>query len=209
MTQRIQTITPLVKPSVVVRASEAARGSARRSGSRTRTNLIVDIIIFVGFMLSTAPAFTGMAIHEWLGLALAAGIVTHLLLHWQWLVEVTRRFFRRMPWGTRINYVLNSLLFVSIVLISASGIMISKEALPLLGLEVSGGGSWKMIHTLSADAIVFLMGLHVALHWSWIVDAVKRYLLSPLARMGKRDLRTPELATAAGQQAVNSNGSVN
>lgn len=201
MTQNTQRLAQPAMTGLHARSTDNKRAVARKTGSRTRTNLIVDIIIFVGFLLSTAPAFTGMAIHEWLGLALAAGIVTHLLLHWKWLVEVTRRFFHKMPWSTRVNYVLNGLLFISIVLISASGIMISKEALPLLGLEIQGGGSWKMIHTLSADIIVFLMGLHVALHWTWIVNATKRYVIDPIMRPFRSATRAARAATPAAQTA--------
>ena len=54
--------------------------------SPTKVNLIVDSIVFIAFLIVTAPHFTGIAIHEWLGIAFGAGITTHLLLHWQWIV---------------------------------------------------------------------------------------------------------------------------
>lgn len=174
--------------------------SKRRTTNRTRTNLFFDLLIFGAFLLSTTPVFTGIPIHEWLGLALAAGIVTHLLLHWQWLVEVTRRFFRKMPASTRINYILNALLFVAITLISFSGIMISRSIVPMLGIELGGSMIWKVVHTFSTDAIVFLMGLHVALHWSWIVNAFKRYVIQPLSRPFRRGLRVPELVPSSAKE---------
>ena len=152
----------------------------RKPSSRTRTNLIMDGIIFVMFVLASAPHTTGKALHEWLGIAVAATIVVHLLLHWQWMVQVTRRFFGRMPANTRINWVLNALLFVAITLVSVSGMMISEELLPLLGLQGAGGGMWTTIHTTSAEVIPLLAALHVALHWGWIATAVKRYVLQPL-----------------------------
>ena len=72
---------------------------AKTPASRTKFNLMVDILIFGAFLAAGAPRFTGMAIHEWLGIAFGAAIVTHLLLHWQWLVQVTKRFFGRLPWA--------------------------------------------------------------------------------------------------------------
>jgi hypothetical protein len=60
-------------------------------GSTVR-NLIVDTAIFAGFLLATDPHATGQTIHEWLGLAFGAGILTHLLLHWKWIVSTIKRY---------------------------------------------------------------------------------------------------------------------
>lgn len=158
-----------------------AQTQAVSKPNRSKVNLLVDFVIFVGFLIGGAPHFTGMAIHEWLGLAFSAGLVTHLLLHWQWAVETTKRIFSKLPGKTRINYALNILLFVAFTLIAFTGIMISKEALPLLGLTLAGGHAWTGVHKLAADAAVVLIGLHVALHWQWIVDSVRRYIVNPIA----------------------------
>ena len=104
----------------------------------TKINLAVDGGIFLGFLVADAPHFTGMAIHEWLGIAFGAAIITHLLLHWQWLVAVTRRFLTNIPRQARLNYLLNMLLFIDVTLIIFSGLMISRVALPSLGLSLGG-----------------------------------------------------------------------
>ena len=142
--------------------------------NRNNINLIVDSAIFIAFLVAMAPRFSGMVIHEWLGIAFGAAIVTHLLLHWQWLVEVTKRFFGRAQWSARINYILNALLFVDITTIILSGLMISESALPALGIALPLRGSWRMLHTLSADLFLMLVGLHIALHWQWIASMAKR-----------------------------------
>ena len=144
--------------------------------NRNRTNMIVDSVIFLGFLLVLAPHFTGMAVHEWLGISLAAGVMTHLLLHWQWLVEVTKRFLRSAQWSARVNYIVNALLFIDVVIILFSGLLISESALPLLGIQLAAGGIWKTLHVTSANLFMLLMGLHVALHWQWIVNMIKRVL---------------------------------
>ena len=149
---------------------------AQAQPNRNKVNLIVDSAIFIAFLIAMAPRFSGMVIHEWLGIAFGAAIVTHLLLHWQWLVEVTKRFFGKAQWSARINYILNALLFVDITTIILSGLMISESALPLLGIALPRSGSWRMLHTLSADLFLALIGLHIALHWQWIVSMVKRLL---------------------------------
>src|SRR5262245_22136139 len=149
--------------------------------NQTKINLAVDSGIFIGFLVAEAPHFTGMAVHEWLGIAFGAAIITHLLLHWQWIVTITRRFLSDIPRQARLNYLLNMLLFIDITLILYSGLMISRVALPFLGLSLRAGGTWRGIHTLTANLSLVLVGLHVALHWQWIVQAIKRYIVQPLS----------------------------
>jgi hypothetical protein len=161
--------------------------------NRNKVNLIVDSAIFLAFLVAMAPRFSGMAVHEWLGIAFGVAIVTHLLLHWQWLVEVTKRFFGKAQWSARVNYILNALLFVDVTIIIFTGLMISRSALPLLGIELGQGGSWRMLHTLTANLFLALVGLHIALHWQWIASTVKRLALAP------RSARTKELPAGARQ----------
>ncbi|NTU81026.1 MAG: DUF4405 domain-containing protein [Chloroflexales bacterium] len=150
-----------------------------RKTNRNMVNLLLDGTIFVAFLASTAPRFTGLAIHEWLSIAFGAAIVTHLLLHWSWIVAVTKRFFGKAQWSARVNYVLNALLFVAFTVIIFTGLMISEVALPFIGIQLAGGHLWEQLHKLAADASVFLIGLHVALHWQWIVNMLKRIIVAP------------------------------
>lgn len=141
---------------------------------RNTVNLLLDAASFVAFLLVTAPHFTGMAIHEWLSLALGAALVTHLLLHWSWIVAVTRRFFSAATWNARLNYVLNALLFVVFTTALFTGLMLSEIVVPLFGVQLGHDGLWEQLHRLSSDAAVILIGLHVALHWRWIVNATRK-----------------------------------
>ncbi len=159
--------------------------------SNTLCNLIVDAAIFVGFLVATDPRATGQAIHEWLGLAFGATIIVHLLLHWKWIVNVVMRFFSRLPGQVRINSILNSLLFITITLIIFSGIMISKVVLNTLGLSGSHDQIWRVVHSTATNITVIIVGLHVALHWKWVVSTVKRYTWQPLIN------RRPRVATPA------------
>jgi hypothetical protein len=69
------------------------KGELHMSNKR---NLVLDVIIFVAFLAIANPSLTGMTIHEWLALAFATAIVTHLLFHWKWLDQVTQKFFRKL-----------------------------------------------------------------------------------------------------------------
>jgi hypothetical protein len=81
----------------------------------------------------------------------------------------------------RVNYALNMLLFIVMTITIFSGLMISESALPLLGIQPVHAGIWRMLHSSAADVTVFLIGLHVALHWRWIVSTVDRLKVKPVA----------------------------
>ncbi len=162
--------------------------------NQTKVDLLVDAAIFVAFLITTAPRLSGLAIHEWLSLAFAAAIIVHLLLHWPWIVGVTRRFFGKVQGAARINYLLNVLLFIDVTLVIFTGIMISEVALPAVGLQAERGGTWRILHSLTSDIGVLLTGAHLALHWSWIVKTIKRYLIDPIVK--RRPAKTRSEAQA-------------
>jgi hypothetical protein len=64
-----------------------------------------------------------------------------------------------------------------------SGFMISESLMPALGIQLPRNFAWRSLHDLSANLFLVLLGLHTALHWSWIVDAFKRYVFQPIGRL--------------------------
>ena len=151
----------------------------------TKTNLVLDITIFTAFLVIASPKLTSNSIHEWLSVAFGAAIVTHLLFHWKWLVEVTTKFFRNFFSQSRLNYVVDALFFVAMTAALLSGLMISKDVMSFFGIQLDVSRSWKTVHNLASDASVILLGVHSALHWKWIVTNVGRYIVSPVANIFK------------------------
>ncbi|MCB9420140.1 MAG: DUF4405 domain-containing protein [Ardenticatenaceae bacterium] len=162
--------------------------TANRRLSPTARNLIVDLAIVTGFLVSLQPHFTGMAIHEWLGVSLGGAFLLHILLHWRWLYATAGRFFGKLAQQSRINFILNLALLIDFTLITLSGILISEEVLPFLGLSGSHDMTWKWLHTTFADAAIWIVGLHIALHWKWVLNAARKYLLGWLPRRKRQPL---------------------
>lgn len=153
-----------------------------KKGNGFRTNiikLILDILAFIGFLLALDPRATGIAIHEWLTIAGTAAIVLHLLLNWNWIAGLTRKFFKKTTFKARLNYILNWLFFIDGVFVMLTGIMISEIVLPAFGIRLPEGQAWRQLHSLSADLSVFLLALHTALNWDWVVSVFKRYVFKP------------------------------
>jgi hypothetical protein len=181
------------------------KNSAHKSNP-AKVNLWVDLVIFAVMMLVLSPGLTGLSLHEWLGLSIGAGVVIHLLLHWQWIIAVIRRFFSELPLPSRINLILNTALFIDLTVAIFSGLMISREVLPMFGLVVQGGRQWVGLHVLSANLILVLTGLHVALHWKWIANSTQRYVLSPIVNFGQKPIphAKPSVAMTVIRQEVKS-----
>ena len=150
---------------------------------QTKTKLWLDIIIFAAFLVTMDPRSSGIAIHEWLSLAMLAALTLHLLLSWDWIINISQRFMGKLGTQNRINYILNWLLFIDGTLLIVSGVMISEVAMPFLGIRLPEGFAWRRLHDMSANLGLLMLGLHTALHWSWIVNTFSRYLVQPVVRL--------------------------
>ena len=147
-----------------------------------KTNFWLDTFIFAGFLAALQPRMTGIAIHEWFTLSAAATLVLHVALHWDWAVGVTKTFFRNLLHVSRLNYIVDALLFVAFTVVITSGLVISRVVMPLLGLQVVASRSWVEIHRASSDLVLLLVALHFALHWSWVKKTFQRLLVAPFRR---------------------------
>ena len=149
------------------------------SRKRTITTAIIDVVLLVLFIGAAEPRPTGILWHEWLGIGFGVVAVVHIYRSWDWIVAALSRIFTHQTATTRFSLILNILVFVAATLAVVSSIAISREALPTLGLIWLTNHAWRGLHGLSAEASVILVGIHVAMHWRWIVNLVRP---TPIAR---------------------------
>lgn len=159
---------------------------------RARTNLVLDVVIGAAFLAAANPPLTGLAIHEWLGLAFGAAMVAHLVLHWEWLATATTRLFARGGRGKRLNYAVDLFLFVSLTAVTLSGLLISTHVAAALGLPLQPDRAWRGIHSFAADASIAALGLHLGLHWNWLALNLPRLAGSKRRRAVSQGSPTPE-----------------
>ncbi|MGN0289059.1 MAG: DUF4405 domain-containing protein [Lachnospiraceae bacterium] len=126
--------------------------------------IALDIIMLFVFLLLFNKRVLGMSFHEIGGLCIALAVIIHLLLNGKWIKGVTSKLFcTNIPLRTRIVYVLNLLLLISVALIVFSGAMISKVV-----FSFNLPGPWKTIHYFCAALVIILMGIHLGLHAKYL-----------------------------------------
>jgi cytochrome b len=144
-----------------------------------KIKITLDVITFISTLVLLSPPLTGIPVHEWLGLAVIIPLLVHLLLNWQWIVVTTRRFFGKLPGQSRINYGLNWAFFILMTAEGFSGLMISKEVLPLFGLSGSNAFIYRYLHRILADSLLIVLGLHLAMNWKWVLTVLQKIFVAP------------------------------
>ena len=142
--------------------------------NKNNLKLLIDLLMAITFvLLFNKMVLGGLVFHEIAGIGIGLGIFVHILVNIQWVKKVTIRLFdRKLPRKTRLGYLLNLLLLISMIFILVSGVLISKILFPNLRL---GNESWfKLSHISISYLTLILIGIHIGLHWKWIINYSKK-----------------------------------
>jgi hypothetical protein len=154
-----------------------ARESAKPTQWRLKTTFCLDVTLLVSVCALQTVRFTGLVLHELLGLAMVAMVFAHLLFSWSWIASLSRRLFVVQSARARINYLLNLSLFAAVTAVIFSGILISQKAIPaLIGTKAAPDMDWRWdyLHNLFSQFVVILSGFHLAMNWDWVLAAAEK-----------------------------------
>ena len=147
---------------------------------RTRFLLILDSLLFVGVTVLQVVRLTGLTLHEWIGIAIAVPLLVHLVLQWQWITATWRRAMTEKRRRAQFNFLLNAVLFIFMTLAIFSGVLASEVVTPNLRLAAGRTSIWSDLHSFTTNTLVGLVGLHLALNWRWIVNAIRLHVVRAL-----------------------------
>ncbi len=145
----------------------------------SRSRLVLDLGMFLAMLVAFNPAFTGIAVHEWLSVAVVVPLLFHTIINWEWTLHTIDTVTQKLLSASRLNLVVDIALFVSTVAVMLSGLLISQAISGALGLLVAPSTMWVAVHAVSADATVLLLFTHLALHGRWIARTVRSYGRAP------------------------------
>jgi hypothetical protein len=134
---------------------------------------LIDAGLFTAFLLSFWLELTGVALHQWLGIAIGAVAGYHLLTHWTWVKAVTARFFKQTSTQARLYYVIDAMVLIGLATIIVTGLVISTW----LSLALSNYATWKMIHVIASIGTLAAIVIKLGLHWRWIIATARRYIV--------------------------------
>lgn len=150
------------------------KNSNQNSGKASKTRVILDLFFFILMIAVLIPQSTGIAIHEWLSFLILIPFFLHLMINWNWIAINTKKLFKKQLRKTKFDYFFNWILYIDMLLVTVSGIVISESALPAIGITFNINPFWTIIHNASATLFIVLLGIHLALHWKWIVTTLQK-----------------------------------
>jgi len=137
--------------------------------------VIFDLIMLVFLAAVYCAQPTGIPAHEYIGLGIYLLFIIHLAYNYKWILNVCRTFFDKTA-GIRIKfaYAIDVLLLIAFILIGLSGVMISHVIFKFGVMPV-----WRPLHTIASAVSVVLLSVHIGLHGTMIINAVKTKIKLP------------------------------
>lgn len=130
---------------------------------------VVDVVMYVLFLVLMGQYALGGAAHEWLGIAVGILFVVHNALNYKWYLALFRGKYDALR---IIRTVVNFLLIVAVVGCAVSGILVSRHIFSVQnGTAVEFG---RALHLVSTAWAFVLMSLHLGLHRSVFVSVGKK-----------------------------------
>lgn len=143
--------------------------TSRLAGKASITTRVwIDIALFVGYVLLSAPQTTGIPFHEYATVVFIPIFIAHIVLDWSWITRVFRRSDRQRRGEVRFNRAFDIVLFVAMVVVIYSGFLISEAMLPDLGIHPAESDFWSSVHDAGGNLLIIGVGIHLAMHWPWV-----------------------------------------
>ncbi|NIJ45233.1 cytochrome b561 [Wenyingzhuangia heitensis] len=139
----------------------------------SKVRIYTDIFFFALMILVLVPQTTGIPIHEWFSFLILLPFFLHIIINWSWIVTNSSKLLKKQH-KSRFDYILNWILYLFMIVVTVSGIVISEAALPFFGIYFEPDPFWSKIHNLSATLLMVVLGVHICLHWKWILGAIKK-----------------------------------
>jgi hypothetical protein len=141
--------------------------------TKQKTYWWIDILLFTGFLLAFFLSFTGIELHQWIGVFGGLLALYHLLIHGDWVDTVSKRLFTNVSGNVLLKYIIDGLLLTGFVLIILTGLVISTW----LGVSLNNYTSWLTVHIIASITTLLALMVKLALHWRWIFKTTRTIVM--------------------------------
>ena len=161
--------------------------------NRTERNFWLDVTIFVALLITTVTGFhlwlaiphqldlvflgfsrsAWIAIHIFSGVVGLAGIIVHIIWHWDWLTALRGRPLSGMPEKLRATRVVDRIIWFTFIATNVFGVIAWASH---LGDGIYLVSAPDRLHVVFGVTWTLLATIHLALHWKWITSTPQRYI---------------------------------
>lgn len=129
---------------------------------------ILDLVLFVLFLLLMSFHFLPRDVHEILGVAMAAAVVVHVFINLKRFFSLLKKDFTlRKKFIFAMDVVLIAIFLANIV----AGIFMSNYLFhDVIPLELRHSITFQQLHDVLPYYLIIFVGIHVGLHWKSIRD---------------------------------------
>lgn len=146
---------------------------------QAQDRLGLDLAAMILLVVQTNPGITGIAAHEWIGIALVVPLAVHTILNWGWVMTAVDRFMGRIRPTMRSNLIIDSGLFLSMMTVGVSGVLLIPGLASAIGIPVSP--LWHAVHLVSSNLTIAFFLAHLSMHARWMLNVVRRMFQPPKA----------------------------
>ena len=132
---------------------------------------ILNLLMILCILVVMNYRYTANVIHEILGLFITLLFIIHNTLNRHWYTAITKGGMRLL---CELNTVINLFLIIALLVVSATGVLISQTVFPASSL--SGNLRVHQLHTLSAYMLFILISIHLGCHWNALQGKLCRCL---------------------------------
>ncbi|MFZ1745452.1 MAG: DUF4405 domain-containing protein [Nitrospirales bacterium] len=161
--------------------------------SRNERNFWLDMDIFVSLLITTITGFVlwlviphnldivflgfsrsgWIAVHIYFGVVGLAGIVLHVVWHWDWLKALRGRPLSGMPKKLRANRVVDRIMWITFIATNVFGAIAWAFH---FGDDIYMVRVPDRLHVVFGVAWTILTIVHLVLHRKWIASTSRRYI---------------------------------
>lgn len=137
-----------------------------------KRKIILDIVMGIIMICLMNLSFTGIKLHEILGIVVFFLFIFHKILNFKWIKSITINLLKKgIKTKTKIMYVIDIILLILVILNVVTGILISTHI--LTNITTNNIRTTSQWHHFFAYWLAIVLLVHIGLHWEFIRNAIK------------------------------------
>lgn len=134
-----------------------------KANVKNKVKIVVDIIMLILMICLMNSNFTGIQLHEILGIAIFVTFTIHKILNFKWIKSIASNLLNtQVKRQNKFLFILDIILFLLVIGVIITGVLISKYVFK--DLHIENYGVIKKVHKFLSWWSLILMAIHIGFH---------------------------------------------